>query len=89
MREFSPRNLKAQIRNSLEDRTLRAAVRHATAVTLEKRARLVDTIPHWEALRAEAARMKSKKFVEAAARGIATGIVSYRDEHARRLLAGR
>ena len=39
--------------------------------------------------RAEAARMKSKKFVEAAARGIATGIVSYRDEHARRLLAGR
>jgi N-acetylmuramoyl-L-alanine amidase len=39
--------------------------------------------------RAEADRMKSKKFAEASARGIAQGILSYRDEHARRLLAGR
>jgi N-acetylmuramoyl-L-alanine amidase len=39
--------------------------------------------------RVEAKRMKSKSFVQAAAKGIANGIVRYRDEHARRLVAGR
>jgi len=39
--------------------------------------------------RAEARRLSSKAFARAAAAGIANGIVRYRDEHARRLVAGR
>ncbi len=39
--------------------------------------------------RGEARRLKSKAFAEAAAAGLANGIVHYRDEHARRLVAGR
>ena len=39
--------------------------------------------------RVEAKRLQSKTFVRAAARGIASGIRQYRDEHARRLVAGR
>jgi N-acetylmuramoyl-L-alanine amidase len=37
--------------------------------------------------RAEANRMRTKKFTRAAADGIANGVLRYRDEHARRLLA--
>ncbi len=39
--------------------------------------------------RAEARRLSSKGFAKTAAAGIANGIVRYRDEHARRLVAGR
>lgn len=39
--------------------------------------------------RAEARRLSSKAFAKTAAAGIANGIVRYRDEHARRLVAGR
>ena len=39
--------------------------------------------------RAEARRLSSKAFARAAAAGIANGIVRYRDEHARRLVASR
>jgi N-acetylmuramoyl-L-alanine amidase len=39
--------------------------------------------------RAEANRMSTKPFARVAADGIAKGILAYRDEHARRLLAGR
>ena len=39
--------------------------------------------------RAEARRMKSKTFASMAAAGIADGILRYRDDHARRLVAGR
>lgn len=39
--------------------------------------------------RAEARRMKSKAFASRAAAGIADGILRYRDDHARRLVAGR
>ncbi len=39
--------------------------------------------------RAEARRMKSKAFASMAAAGIADGILRYRDDHARRLVAGR
>jgi len=39
--------------------------------------------------RGEARRLKSKTFAESAAAGIARGIIRYRDEHARRLVAGR
>jgi N-acetylmuramoyl-L-alanine amidase len=39
--------------------------------------------------RAEAERLRSKAFTNAAAKGIANGIMRYRDEHARRLVAGR
>ena len=39
--------------------------------------------------RRESARMGTKAFVDAAAAGIARGVLAYRDDHARRLLAGR
>jgi N-acetylmuramoyl-L-alanine amidase len=39
--------------------------------------------------RTEAARLKTRAFATAAAEGIARGILAYRDDHARRLLAGR
>jgi N-acetylmuramoyl-L-alanine amidase len=39
--------------------------------------------------RRESARMGAKAFVEAAADGITRGVLTYRDDHARRLLAGR
>ena len=39
--------------------------------------------------RAEAKRMGSRTFAKTAAAGIASGLVRYRDEHARRLVAGR
>jgi N-acetylmuramoyl-L-alanine amidase len=37
----------------------------------------------------EAKRMRTQAFADAAAEGISKGILAYRDEHARRLLAGR
>ena len=39
--------------------------------------------------RAEASRMKTQGFANEAAEGIARGVLQYREEHARRLLAGR
>ena len=39
--------------------------------------------------RSEAKRMRSRAFPRVAAQGIAGGILAYRDEHARRLVAGR
>jgi len=56
--EFRPENLKAQIRTSLADQPLREAVSRATAGTLAKRAEQVAAMPHWEALREAARRIK-------------------------------
>lgn len=58
MKEPRPSHLKKNIRSALKDRNLREAVARATATSVAKRARIVDQTPHWESLRAEAARIK-------------------------------
>jgi len=58
LKEPRPAHLKKNIQSALKDENLREAVARATATALAKRARIVDQTPHWESLRAEAARIK-------------------------------
>ncbi len=54
----NPQNLKSNIRQALLDERLQAAVKKATDHSLAKRAEVVAELPHWEALREEAARRR-------------------------------
>jgi L-lactate dehydrogenase complex protein LldF len=56
--QSNPQNLKSNIRQALLDERLQAAVKKATDHSLAKRAEVVAELPHWEALREEAARRR-------------------------------
>ncbi len=47
----TPLRIKKYVKQSLQNDLMRAAVRKATAIAVEKRQKLVDEIPYWEILR--------------------------------------
>lgn len=59
-----PAQLKNNIRKALADDRLRAAVLHATDHSIAKRDEVVAEIPHWEALREEAARRRDRTLMQ-------------------------
>lgn len=62
--DFNPANLKANIRQALNDQHLQEAVKKATDHSLAQRAEVVAELPHWEDLREEAALSRDRTLAQ-------------------------